>query len=276
MTQDKHKLKRSWVEQAVNLALRGRWEEAVAVNQSILSLFPDDADAYNRLGKAYTELGRFGEARDAYDHTLRVDAFNTIARKNLQRLSSLQTEILPVANPIAMAEVTETPALPQLFIETMGKTGSAVLANPADAATLARVTAGTPVHLAPDGATLAVLTNRGERLGQLETRLSQRLLNFMRAGNRYAAAITALDTQNVRVMIRETYQHPSMAGRVSFPPRRGADNAFRAYTKESLLKLDEDDDDRYTDDTDASGDSEPPDEPNEEQDHYEEPDLGDQ
>jgi hypothetical protein len=228
------------------------------------------------LGKAYTELGRYGDARDAYDHTLRIDAFNIIARKNLQRLSSLHAEVRPVVKVVAGSEPDDAPALPQLFIETMGKTGSAVLANPAEAATLARVTAGTPVHLAPDGAILAVFTARGERLGQLETRLSQRLINFMKAGNRYAAAITSLDTQNVRVIIRETFQHPSMAGRVSFPPRRGADSAFRAYTKESLLKLDEDDDERYADETDASGDSEPPDEPNEEQERYEEPDLDDQ
>jgi tetratricopeptide (TPR) repeat protein len=276
MTQDKHKLKRSWVEQAVSLALRGRWDEAVAVNGSILSLFPNDADAYNRLGKAYTELGRYADARDAYDHTLRIDSFNIIARKNLQRLSSLQAEMLPVQVAVADTETSETPPLPQLFIETMGKTGTAVLVNPADASILARVTAGTPVHLAPDGADLAVFTARGERLGQLESRMSQRLLNRMKAGNRYAAAITALDAQNVRVIIRETYQHPSMAGRLSFPPKRGADTAFRAYTKESLLKLDEEDDERYADETDASGDSEPPDEPNEEQDRYEEPDLGDE
>lgn len=276
MTQDKHKLKRSWVEQAVSLALRGRWDDAVAVNEKVLSLFPNDADAYNRLGKAYTELGRYVDAREAYDHTLRVDTFNTIARKNLQRLASLQAEVPPVNQAAAGVETAEIPPLPQLFIETMGKTGSAVLVNPADAATLARVTAGTPVHLAQDGPDLAVFTARGERLGQLETRLSQRLISRIKAGNRYAAAITSLDAQNVRVIIRETYQHPSMAGRLSFPPKRGADTAFRAYTKEALLKLDEEDDERYADDTDAAGDSEPSDEPNEEQERYEEPDLGDE
>ena len=75
MTQDKNRLKRNWVEQAVSLALRGRWDEAVCVNDRILSLFPDDADAYNRLGKAYTELGRYADAHAAYGHTLRIDAF---------------------------------------------------------------------------------------------------------------------------------------------------------------------------------------------------------
>lgn len=260
MAQEKNKLKRNWVEQAVNLALRGRWEEAVAVNESILSLFPDDADAYNRLGKAYTELGRYAEARDAYDHTLRIDAFNTIARKNLQRLSNLTVETAPVPVPPAGSGGDEARVLPQLFLETMGKTATSVLVNPADAETLARVTAGAPVELVPEGNALAVHSLRGERLGYVEPKIGQRLINFMRAGNRYAAAITALDSQNVRIIIRETYQHPSMAGRVSFPPKRGVEDSFRPYTKESLLKFDEEEEEHFPDEGDFGADAEPMDE----------------
>ena len=275
MTQDKHKLKRNWVEQAVNLALRSRWDEAIGVNESILSLFPDDADAYNRLGKAYTELGRYAEARDAYDHTVKIDAFNTIARKNLQRLASLRREPPPMAaEPVPTTG--EARVFPQLFLETMGKTGTTLLVSPADPETLARATAGAPVNLVTDGNDLAVHSQRGDRLGYVEPRMAQRLLRFMKAGNRYAAAITSLDAQNVKVIIRETFQHASMAGRVSFPPRRSTDSAFRAYTKESLLKLDEEDEDRVQDDGDLGSDAEPAEEPADEPEPFEEQEMADQ
>jgi tetratricopeptide (TPR) repeat protein len=290
MTQDKNRLKRNWVEQAVSLALRGRWDEAVAVNDRILSLFPDDADAYNRLGKAYTELRRYAAARAAYDHTLHIDSFNTIAKKNLQRLSTLTVEPLTSAAPAPLpvpqeaggsvhpSAPDEARALPQLFLETMGKTGHTVLVNQANMETLARFTAGTPLNLELQDNRLIATSQRGERLGDIETRLAQRLINFLKAGNRYAAAITTLDIQNqtVKVIIRETYQAPSMAGRVSFPPKHGAESGFRAYTKESLLKLDEEEDERFPEENDFGVEAGPQEEPTEEAEPYDQQDPDDQ
>jgi len=49
------------------------------------------------------------------------------------------------------------------------------------------------------------------------------------------------------VMIRETYQDPSQAGKLSFPPK-GMDE-FRAYAGDRMLKVDEEeeeDDSGYT------------------------------
>jgi hypothetical protein len=268
------------VEQAVSLALRGRWEEAVVVNDNIITLFPDDADAFNRLGKAYTELGRYSEARDAYEQTLRIDAFNTIARKNRQRLATLtagtaSVQVQELSAPTS-ALADEGRALPQLFLEAMGKTGTTVLANPAPVEVLARCTAGTPLRLEVVGNHLVATLFRGERLGEVERRLAQRLIHFIQAGNQYAAAITALDiqTQTVKVIIRETFQHPSMAGRVSFPPKGGGD-AFRAYTKESLLKLDEEDDERFPEEGDYGVEAGPMEEPTEEPGALEEADADD-
>jgi tetratricopeptide (TPR) repeat protein len=191
MTQDKNRLKRNWVEQAVGLALRGRWDEAVAVNDRILSLFPDDADAYNRLGKAYTELGRYADAHAAYDHTLHIDSLNTIAKKNLQRLSALTVQrgslagAAPVVEPDHLGGLSgahppdEARALPQIFLETMGKTGHTVLVQPASLVTLARYTAGTALNLEPQDNRLVAASQRGERLGEIEPRLAQRLIGFL-------------------------------------------------------------------------------------------------
>ena len=41
------------------------------------------------------ELGKFEEARETYNHTLRLDPTNTIAQKNLLRLDKLAEEAVP-------------------------------------------------------------------------------------------------------------------------------------------------------------------------------------
>jgi shikimate kinase len=46
------KLGQQLSEEAVELAMRGQWEEAVVVNKDIIERFPGDVSAYNRLGKA--------------------------------------------------------------------------------------------------------------------------------------------------------------------------------------------------------------------------------
>ena len=49
--------RRRQIDSAIQLAMDNRWEEAVQVNRAILSVFPNDTDSYNRLGKALMELG---------------------------------------------------------------------------------------------------------------------------------------------------------------------------------------------------------------------------
>jgi tetratricopeptide (TPR) repeat protein len=238
MAEEKTKLKKYWSDQAVSLALQGRWADAVSANQNILSLFPSDWEAYNRLGKAFTELGKYADARDSYAHALQIDPGNNIAEKNVQRLT-----VLAAAQPAESAQpapVSDEYLSPKLFIEEMGKTGTTNLINPAALSVLAKQSAGDPVRLRVDNRVLVVENVRGERLGNVETKLGQRLIGFMQAGNRYAAAISSLDTF-VRVIISEVYQAPSQVGRVSFPVK-SSDN-FRSYIKDSVLKYDLDDED---------------------------------
>jgi len=88
--EEKARLKKQWTELAIQQALSSQWEEAVSTNKNILNLFSSEPDAYNRLGKAYSELGQYTEARQAYSQTLKYSPNNTIAKKNLGRLSLLQ------------------------------------------------------------------------------------------------------------------------------------------------------------------------------------------
>lgn len=227
-TDERGRLKRQRVEQAIQLAMNGRWEEAVQANRTILELFPDDVDAYNRLGKALSELGRYSEAREAYSKALELDPANIIAKKNLARLATLG-EAAP------QPEIKEK-APPSLFIEETGKTGITVLQRPATEV-LARMHAGDHVYLRRRDGTLVVENAAGEYLGEVEPRISQRLIRLMEGGNRYAAAITSVSDTESRIIIKEIYQHPTQAGRLSFRPAGG--EAFRPYTKEGLVRHDE-------------------------------------
>ena len=236
--EEKARLKKQWTDLAIQQAQAGQWEEAALTNKNILQLFPFEPDAYNRLGKAYSELGQYVEARQAYSQTLKYSPSNTIAKKNLERLSQLQEE--PVQLHTGAERID-----PRLFIEETGKTGMTELLNIGSASVVAKVGVGDRVQLHVIGHTLMVRNTAGEDIGQVEPRLANRLINFMEGGNRYAAAILGLENGRVRLIIREEYQHPNMFGKVSFPSQGGGDT-IRAYIKDSMLRYDREDDEDLT------------------------------
>ncbi len=240
--EEKTRTKKQWTDLAVKQAQEGLWEEAVTTNKNILSLFPQEPDALNRLGKAHSELGQYAEARQAYSLSLKYNPKNLIAKKNLDRLSLIQEAPTPTH---IVAERID----PRLFIEETGKTGVTDLLNLAAPAILATVGVGDRVQLQRIGHTLLVRNAAGEDIGQVEPRLANRLITFMEGGNRYAAAILAKDNEQVRLIMREEYQHPSMFGKVSFPSQ-GSGDTIRAYIKDSMLRYDrgEDDDELGNDD----------------------------
>ena len=95
-------------QQAISLAMEGRWKEAVEANREIVEDFPADVDAWNRLGRAYMEMGDIQQARDAYTRAKELDPYNAIADKNLRRLANLKE-----ATP---ARVAVKKVAPQVFI----------------------------------------------------------------------------------------------------------------------------------------------------------------
>src|SRR5579871_6394726 len=95
--EERARLRRELNERAVRLALDSKWEEAVEVNQRLLTLTPHDLSTINRLGKALSEIGRYAEAKKAYADALEIDPSNNIARKNLDRLAQIDDhEAAPV------------------------------------------------------------------------------------------------------------------------------------------------------------------------------------
>ncbi|HLB28011.1 MAG TPA: tetratricopeptide repeat protein, partial [Dehalococcoidales bacterium] len=205
------RLRRQTSRQAIALAMEGRWREAVTANQHLIESFPNDVDAYNRLGRAHMELGEYALAKEAYQKAIKVDPYNTIAQKNLNRLSHLKEK----EGEVDGQEKVE----PQQFIEEVAKAGVVNLRRLASAEILAKAVAGSKVNLKVDGPRLLVENSHGEYLGQVEPRHAQRLIKLMAGGNKYVASIVSSAENAVAVIIRETYQHPSQSGKTSFPSR---------------------------------------------------------
>ena len=88
-------------------------------------------------------------------------------------------------------------------------------------------------------------------VGQLEPKLAQRVMRLVTAGNRYSAAITSIDEQHVRVIIREEYRDPSMRSRPSFPTQAGRRSG--RTPSDSSFRTDLDDEDDDSDDGDGDG-----------------------
>jgi len=225
--------RRQLAEVAVGQAARGEWEAAVETNRQLIEM-GGDVDAFNRLGKALSELDRLEEALEAYRGALERDRMNRIAERNLERLEALLT------SAAARGDRHAPRAPAALFIEEMGKTGSARLINLAPARQLAPLSAGDAIELrAADGELEARV--RGVKVGQVEPRVANRLLELMVKGNRYEAALTHVADDDLRLIIREVFAHPDNFGRVSFPgAAAGRTSDVRPYLKGSALRYDDD------------------------------------
>jgi hypothetical protein len=257
--EDKTRIKRVRSDQAIQLAMQSRWQEAIAANRQIISAFPEDrpttAAAYNRLAKALSEVGKIKEARAAYQKTLELEPSNAIARKNLERLATAKAK----ADPDRAQQVDTS-----LFIEETGKSGVTRL-KPTDMKTLATLSAGDEVALKVVGSRFTVETMAGEYIADVEPKLAIRLTRLVAGGNQYTAAVTGIDPDGIRVIIKETFQHPNQVGKLSFPAGKAGD-VVRPYTRESLVRSDGDDDDDFADEAEDWADeseSEPEVEPRE-------------
>lgn len=230
--EEKERLRRERAKEAIALATKSRWQEAESINRLILQEFPNDVEAYNRLGKALAELGRYSEARDVFKRSLELSSSNTIAKKNLMRLENLQDEPAVKSRPAPK----ESNHLFYNFVEESGKAGIVSLMNLAPKTTIAKMAAGEAVRLQVNGKKLLVSDSHGKYLGEIEPKVAIRLVRLIDGGNRYEATVTRVREGAMTVMIREAFKHPSLASIVSFPSRPGDES--KTHVGSTLLRYD--------------------------------------
>ena len=228
--EDRDKYRKDLGKRAVALAMHGKWEQAAAVNRSIVRDFPDDLEAYNRLGKALSELGRNREAKAAFETVLQRSRHNSIAKKNLARLTKLADDASPRVTKRAGRSV-------HAFIEESGKAGVTTLTKPAPTSVLLELTPGDLVQLSVTGRALTVTDESGAYIGRVEPRVGSRIARLIKGGNRYEATVTSAEGQRLDIIIRETYKSPSQMSVVSFPLRGSAE--YGGYLPSQVVADDE-------------------------------------
>jgi tetratricopeptide (TPR) repeat protein len=262
-TEDRVRLRRVLPERAIALAMENKWSEAADVNRKIIELYPNDADAYNRLGKALLEMGRYRDALDTYQKAVDLDPNNIIAKKNVERLAHLTAKAPLHENgkngngkgkgksAEATPEREAARINPTIFIEETGKTGLTTLIKLGDPAVLLKLTAGDRVELRVNDTALEVYDEEGQYVGAVEPRLAKRLIGLLAGGNRYTAAVTTVSDRSITIIVRETYQHPSQRGKLSFPPKALPAGAYRPYMREGALRYGMEEDEEGAFDYDA-------------------------
>lgn len=233
---EKQRLRRRLQDQSIEQASTNHWTEAVETNRQILAL-GEDAETYNRLGKAYLELGQLAMARDAYQQSLRFNPTNSIARKNISRLENW---FASGAGDVADVKRAREQVDMRLFITETGKTALTTLVDVPRSPAVAALVTGEKMDLHIEDRTVDVIDADGAIVGRLEPKLGQRLAELMSGGNRYVAAIAQDDPRQVRLLIRETYQDPSQRGRISFPGKL-SEGITRSYVPSRLYEYEADD-----------------------------------
>ncbi len=226
--EDRTRLGRKLGQQAVALAVQGRWEEAVAANRAIVERFPDEVAACNRLGRALIELGQFAEAGEAYQRALEIDPSNPIATKNVERLKTWAS-----AGQLAPQKARRLGK--EFFASTGGKTGVVGLTNVSALDLIGEIGAGGVVALQRRGQRVYVEDDEGHLLGELDPKHGARLAKLMQGGNEYSATVLTTSEGDPQVLVREDFQHPSQAGQASFPPAQ-ADRLYGQLARVSPVE----------------------------------------
>ncbi|HJY98389.1 MAG TPA: tetratricopeptide repeat protein [Patescibacteria group bacterium] len=197
-------------QKAIDLALSGKWSEAVQANIEILKENPKDIDALNRAARAYAETGNVELARKTAAKVLKIDPINTIALKCLSRwkkVNKIKTD-------------TDLSAGVDAFLEEPGKTKLVSLLHPGDEKVFATLDPGVEVKMVPSAHRLSIVTQDGSYIGRLPDDLAMRLNNLIKEGNRYRVLVKSVSDREIDVFIREAERGRKVQGTSSFPPEK--------------------------------------------------------
>lgn len=210
--------------QATQAALEANWESAISLNKAIVKAEPEDLGAWNRLGRAYSEVGMVERAKSAYREVLKHDPYNSIALKNLDRLKVAGAKGVKITGSSVLD--------PDLFLETPGKTKILELSEVAQPEILAALHTGDKVKILPLESAVKFEDSGGTKLGLYQGELAGKLSEMLRAGSAYAAYVKSVESAGLKIFVREVERTPKYAGVASFPIQ---DNGFKPYVHEGAV-----------------------------------------
>lgn len=200
-------------QRAVEEALKGNWKEAAQLNEEILEEETKNKEALNRLARAYLELGKIPKSQATYKKVLKLDPYNSIALKAIERLKNLKS------SPKKSNGVSSLPIAANLFIEEPGKTKAVTLIHLGALQVISNLDAGQSVLLEPHGHRVSVMTEHSEFVGRLPDDIGHRITKLTQAGNKYVSYIRSVAPDCVRIFIKETERCLELKDTPSFPPQ---------------------------------------------------------
>ena len=195
---------------AISAALSGDWEKAVTINKNIIKKDPNDTDALNSLSRAQAELGEFPAAKKIAHSVLKIDPFNSIASKALERWKGLKKK----------DAYSSRPSNAHVFLEEPGKTKIVSLMHLGGTKVVAKLDCGDEVKLNHHSHRVSINTVDGKYVGRLSDELSARLRRLISLGNEYKAFVKSADKKDVKVFIREVKRDKKLYDIPSFPTEK--------------------------------------------------------
>lgn len=227
--------------QAINAAISCNWQNAIVLNEKILTKEPDNTEVLNRLAKAHFETGNYSGAKKIYHRVLEIDPYNTIAEKNLKKVSSLKKDGINLGS--------QTMSLsPSMFLEEPGITTLVNLVKVAEPQKLLKLSPGTVVNLVPKKRGVSVTDSTETYLGAFPDDSAFHLLKLLKGGNKYSSIIKSVRPNGLTVLIREIYRSKKFKNQASFLD----ETRIVAFSSENIPLME----DRGGDDEDSAGGSE--------------------
>ena len=210
--------------EAIRAALSENWQQAIEINQKILTITDKLTPVLNRLGLAFFRQEKSALARQHFNQVLKIDPGNTIAKKNLERLKKFKTGRKKNQIGFKSAPLGH-------FIEEPGKTKLIKLVRLGPPEDLVQLVSGQEVFLVPKKRMISILGHQNVYLGSIPEDLSQRLLFLIKEGNKYQAFIKAVNNQTVQLFIKETERSQRLHNQPSFTNNSSAPIVFLPLEK---------------------------------------------
>ena len=191
---DFNKLKES----AIELAVAGKYQEAIETNQQILKQSPKDPDIVMQLAHAYWQLGELTNAEKYYLKALKIDPNNNLAKKKIVLLNALKkkTKLKTPQNKAKIVSITE-------LIEEPGITKIIRLSIVGKPEHISLLSIGEEVFLKIKKRKIGIRDLNGNYVGCLPDDLSKRLIQFIKYKTKYEAFVFSIEKNEVKVFIRE-------------------------------------------------------------------------
>lgn len=195
---------------AINAALKCEWEQALDLNKQIIALEPENVECLNRMAKSHMELGSYSEAKKLYEQVLALDVYNTIAQKNLLKVSAFKKD------GIKSNHITPVTMSASFFLEEPGFTKVVTLIKLAEPQKILILSAGMMVNLVPKNRGVSVTDMNNQYVGALPDDTAHHLLRLIKGGNKYNAYIKSIKSSKVTILIREVFRSKKFKNQASF------------------------------------------------------------